>query len=113
VTAAGRMRHVIQIQVLTHVRDTGGGDAPTWATITDGERWAEFKPVTSRERFASMQVQDEVLYEAKTRYLAGVTTKHRLLLKDDTRVFDIIGVVNWAERNVELSLVCVERKAVD
>ena len=111
--AAGRMRHVIQIQALTHVRDTGGGDAPTWATITNGERPAEFKPVSSRERFGSMQLQDELLYEAKTRYLSGVTTKHRLLLKGDTRVFDIVGVVNWNERNVQLSILCVERKAVD
>lgn len=106
---AGRLRHTIQIQAKSISRDSGGGAVETWSTITNGERPAEVVPIGSREAFVEQQLQESVTHKIRTRYLSGVTTKHRVLF--GTRVFDIQSVINWGERDIELALMCVERKA--
>jgi len=102
---------LISIQTKTHAADTGGGDVPTWSTITDGTRPADIRPVSGPERFDADQLQQVVSHKVVTRYIAGVTTKHRILF--GSRVFDIVDVINWGERDRELALMCLERVATD
>ena len=108
---AGRLRHIITIQAKTSVVDTGGGDVPTWAAITNGERPADVRPVSGTERNDASQLQHVVSHKITTRYVSGVTTKHRVLF--GSRIFDIIDVINWGERSRDLSLMCLERMATD
>ena len=108
---AGRMRHWVEVQAGTVSRDAGGGAASTtWTTITDGARWAEVRPASSSERYDGQQLQELVTHEIRTRYLSGITIKHRVLF--GARLFDIQSVINWGERNSELMLRCIERMAV-
>lgn len=107
---AGRLRHHIQIQAKAITRDAGGGAAELWKTIVNGARWAEVVPISSSERFEGYQLQELVTHKIRTRYLAGVTTGHRVVY--GSRLFDVQSVIDWNERHRELALLCVERKAV-
>ena len=110
---AGRLDKRIRIQELTHSRDTGGGDVPTWTTVTNGDRWAEIMPLSGNESYVGQQLQGVVTHKVTTRYLAGVTNKNRIFVVNDSRVFDIHHAINWGERERELSMLCTERKATD
>lgn len=107
--AAGKLRDWVTIQSVAVTRDAGGGAVETWSDITDGERPGKVRPAGSRERFAGMQLQEEVTHEIKIRYLSTVTTRHRVLF--GSRVFSIQSVIDWNEEHREMSLFCTERKA--
>jgi SPP1 family predicted phage head-tail adaptor len=106
---AGKLRHTISIQSRSITRDAGGGAVDTWATVTDGTRPAEVRPISSGERFSDQQLQEVVTHRISCRWLSGITTKHRILF--GTRAFDIQSVINWSERDRELTMFCVERLA--
>lgn len=107
---AGKMRNIIEIQAVAITRDAGGGAAAeTWTTVTNGRRAAQLLPLRSRERFAEEQRQSDITHVLRTRYLAGVTIKNRVLF--GARILDVIGVLDWQERHVFLELECVERQA--
>lgn len=107
---AGWARHQIVIQAKTRVEDGGGGTASTWAAIANGTVTASITPVSSNETFAGEQLQERVSHKIMMRYIPGVTTAHRVLF--GTRVLDIQSVICPQEKQRDLILMCVERKAV-
>jgi len=110
VIRAGDLRHSIQIQAETVTYDAGGGGPSTFTTVAGGACRASINPSAGRERYLGGALQGEVSHEIKTRYLAGVSNEHTVLLADGRR-FQVVSVLDWGNRHVEMSLFCVERKA--
>lgn len=90
----------------TTTGDGQGGQAEVWAVVATV--WAAFEPYTGRERIQAGQVQTPVSHRVHMRYRTGLTTSLRLLY--DSRVFEIAEVINIAEANSYLKLLCIETK---
>ena len=101
----GRLTTHVRIEQLTTLQDPAGQPVETW--IPFAVVWAELKPLRGREFWAARQVQSEVTHKIAVRYLPGVTSAMRLV--NCGRYFDILSVINVAEANDELELMCVER----
>lgn len=101
---SGRLRHKIQIITISNVRDEHGGSSEGETLLT--ETMAEIKPISGSERFMSNQTFAEATAQILCRYIAGVTPKHKIKFVD--RYFDILGVQNKDERNIELIIIAKE-----
>jgi SPP1 family predicted phage head-tail adaptor len=101
---AGKLRHRVTIQTATSAQDATGYPVKTWGTLATV--WAMVLPLQGRELVAAQQAQSESTVHIRTRYLSGVTTKDRILF--GTRVYEINGIVNPGERNIELQFLCKE-----
>jgi SPP1 family predicted phage head-tail adaptor len=102
----GSLRHRVTLQTPTSAADGDGGYTDTWATLVTV--WASVVPATARdlERAVAGTVQSSATHLVTIRYLAGVTTKTRVLF--GTRTLQVTGVQNPEERNISLVLVCQE-----
>lgn len=101
---AGRLRHRVTIQSVTTNTDSYGQPIESWSTFA--EVWAAVEPLTGREYFQAQQLQAEVTYRVRIRYLTGVLPTMRVL--HDSRTFEVQAVINLDERNRELHLMCRE-----
>jgi SPP1 family predicted phage head-tail adaptor len=104
---AGELRHLITLQTpSTATPDGDGGFTNTWADLATV--WASIVPATARdlERVVAGTVQSSATHLVTIRYLAGVTTKTRVVF--GSRLFSVTGVQNPDERNISLVLVCQE-----
>jgi SPP1 family predicted phage head-tail adaptor len=107
---AGRLDKRVTIEVPgtpPRVADGKGGFTESWSALATV--WAAIEPATAAnvERRVGHQVEAKVSHLVTIRYLAGVLTTGRVLFK--SRVFQIRGVANRDERNVQLTLACEER----
>jgi SPP1 family predicted phage head-tail adaptor len=100
----GKLRQRIKIQKYTAGRDSFGGEEPVWTDVA--EVWARVSPVSGKEFFASAQVNAEVTTKITMRYIKGITPKMRVVF--DSRSFDIVSVLDFEERGIELNLMCRE-----
>lgn len=106
---AGKLRHQVTIQSLTAGSPTRKPDGTLDAAWTDAignPVAASIDPVTGKESFLAGGHLAEVDHKIRIRYRAGITAKQRVLF--GSRVFDILAVLNWEERNKELLLLCKE-----
>lgn len=101
---SGRLRHKIEFVTNGETQDELGG------IVSGGVHFAfsmaEIKPVNGNEKFIANQVFPEATAQIICRYIAGVTTKHKINF--GTRRFDIINSQNKDERNIELYIVAKE-----
>lgn len=98
------MKRRIQIQSVTETSDGQGGITEAWATFATV--WASIEPLKGYEKMQAMQLASPITHKVIIRYLAGVTTRHRILY--DGRVFAIKEVINPSEENDFLNMQCVE-----
>ena len=99
---AGRLRHRVMIQQLVPDPSIGGTDIwHDYATV-----WAAIEPLRGREYLAAQQEGAEVTGRITTRYINGV--KPGMRWKYESRIFDIISVIDLEERHVELQLMVKE-----
>jgi SPP1 family predicted phage head-tail adaptor len=105
---AGELRHLITLQTPSPATPDGDGGytEDPWTTLATV--WASIVPATARdlERVVAGTVQSSATHLVTIRYLAGVTTKTRVVF--GTRLFSVTGVQNPEERNISLVLVCQE-----
>lgn len=103
---AGTLRHLITLQTPASAPDGDGGFTDTWTDLATV--WASIVPATARdlERVVAGTVQSSATHLVTIRYLAGVTTKTRVVF--GSRLFSVTGVQNPEERNISLVLVCQE-----
>lgn len=101
----GKLQRRITIQEYVTARDSFGAEVPTWVDVATV--WASVTPVSGKEYFASAQVNAEATTKITMRYLAGITPKMRVVF--EARTFEIISLLNFEERNIELNLMCKER----
>jgi SPP1 family predicted phage head-tail adaptor len=102
---AGSLRHRITIQSVTETKDTFGGVTEAWGT--HAAVWASIEPLSGRELLQAQQVQADITHRVRMRYVAGVTTKMRVLY--GSREFGIQVAINPEERNREIVLMCKEQ----
>lgn len=100
---AGKLRHRVTVQTATETRDASGEPIRGWADTATV--WASIDPVSGREMLAAGQVNAEAVVRVRMRYRA-LTTAQRL--KWGSRVFDVVSVNNWNERDHELEVMCRE-----
>lgn len=103
---AGSLRHRVTLQTPATAADGDGGYTDTWTALATV--WASVVPATAHdlERAVAGTVQSSATHLVTIRYLAGVTTKTRVLF--GTRTLQVTGVQNPDERNISLVLVCQE-----
>ena len=100
----GTLRHRVKIQTYTAFRDSFGAEEPEWTDVATA--WASVTPISGKEYFASAQLNAELTTKITMRYLCGITPKMRVVF--DERIFEIVSVINYEERNVEINLLCKE-----
>jgi SPP1 family predicted phage head-tail adaptor len=94
------MRERITIQVIAQTADGQGGYSDAWSTFAT--LWAKIEQVSGKEAYQAMQIESPAVYKMTIRYIAGVTTKHRVLF--GTRTFNInrVNNINEADEYIEL-----------
>ena len=103
---AGLLRNRLDVQAPDVRHDTFGQQTKSWTTIATV--WGAVEPLRGNERFEAQTVAAQVSHKVRMRYdkSLDVTAKHRLLF--GTRIFHIEAVMNLAERNRTLELLCRE-----
>lgn len=101
---AGQLRHKIEFLTVSDGQDATGGVSEVETHLSYA--MAEIKPVSGNEKFIANQVFPEATSQIRCRYVAGVTTKHKI--KFGERRFDILNVQNKDERGIELYIVVKE-----
>lgn len=101
----GKLRHRITLQECIASRDSFGAEVLTWVDIATV--WASVSPLSGKEYFAAHQINAEVTTKITIRYRPGVTPKMRVLF--NSRCFEILSVLSFEERGIELVLMCKER----
>ncbi len=108
VLKARKLRKKITIQQPTETKNSYGEVETTWSTYAI--RWSSPEPAQGRELEINSQAFGQRTVRFRLRYddLAGeVTTKMRVSY--DSRIFDIVDVLNPNERNREVHLTTIER----
>jgi SPP1 family predicted phage head-tail adaptor len=102
---AGKLRSEVTIQALIGTQDSTGQETQTWNIVATIR--ASIEPLTGREVVTAQQVYGSVNVKIRARYYPGITPKMRATC--GTHVYDIQDVINVAERNREMLLMCIER----
>lgn len=104
---AGPLRHLVEIQRFTETgRNVAGEAVGSWATITNGRRWAYIAPLSAREWFESRAENAEATHLVRIRQMDGITIRMRVLF--GTRTFEVVSLVDIEERGKYLHLLCTE-----
>lgn len=101
---AGRLRHRIAIEDYVDSNDGGGGATRSWTTVA--ECWAEIQPISADERWQAERLQMKISHRVTIRYREGISPGMRVVF--DQRALRIQTIVNPAERNRSLILMCEE-----
>ena len=100
---AGKLRHRITFQRPSEEKDRLGGYEDDW--VDEATVWAQISPVSGKEYLTQVQ-QNVVTHKIYCRYRHGISP--RLRIKFGKRIFRIITVLNWEERNEGLTVMCEE-----
>lgn len=101
---AGKLRHKVCLQSCSTSKDSYGEDIKTWTSFATA--WAAIEPLTGRELFMAQQVSAETTIRITIRHNSTVAEAHRVVF--GTRTFEIDAVLNPAEKNKYLELMCKE-----
>lgn len=104
-TPAGLLRHRVTLQAPPTGANIGGEIVAAPPTEV-GTYWAAVRPLGVSENVGQEQVRAIASHEVTMRYVAGVTTQHRILF--GTRVLNIVSVTDEDELHLELKLTCKE-----
>jgi SPP1 family predicted phage head-tail adaptor len=113
---AGKLRHVVDIQVPTEALDTYGQE-DTAFTVLHSQVRAEIVPLSGREYIAARQVAADITTRITIRHYPGVTPKCRVVrVTEDTppitEVYDITAVLPDPKSGRQyLTLMCMQRTA--
>jgi SPP1 family predicted phage head-tail adaptor len=100
----GSLRTRLTLEQASRLADDGGGATVTWQLVA--ELWGAVRPITGDERLRADKVSGRVTHEIALRYRADVAPAMRL--RDGTRVFAIVAVLDAGRRN-RLKCLCEER----
>lgn len=108
---AGDMRHVVELQVRSTVKDAAGEAQNTWNVFA--RRRAAIMRTPGREVFASAQRDGRVPVIIRLRWLDGVTDAMRLVFRCNCcagrGVHDVKSAIDEAGLNEELVITAEER----
>lgn len=100
---SGKLRHRVTIQTATEAQDAHGQAIKTWADTTTV--WASIEPLRGREYIEARQNTARVTHRIRMRHRSldvGQRITHA------SRVFNIESVINPAERDQLLEVMCLE-----
>ena len=100
----GRLRHLVSIRYRTKSQNEFGEVVENWMQLT--KAWAEIKPIKANEYFAAFKEQAEVTHRVVMRYIDGIKPSMRIEAKG--RLFEIVGIRNFFEKNEYLEIMCKE-----
>lgn len=100
----GRLRHRVALQAYTASRDSFGAETQEWSDTANV--WASIEPVSGKEYFSSKQLNAEITTKITIRYLKDISPKMRVVFEG--RIYEIISVINFEEKNISLTLMCKE-----
>ncbi|MBT8449474.1 MAG: phage head closure protein [Gammaproteobacteria bacterium] len=101
---AGKLRHIIIIEVNTPTRDEYGGLVDVWTTHK--KVWADVGPMSGNEVMRSDQITAKISHKIIIRYLGTVTAQMRVNF--NSRYFNIKNVLHRSERGDMTTLLCEE-----
>ena len=101
---AGNLRHHVDFLAKQVTRDAMGGEVIEW--IEAGSDWVEALPVSGREFFASMQMEEEISVQFNMRYHADLLPQASWRLVWQDQPYDIVRVLDTRGRGRELNLMC-------
>lgn len=106
----GDMKTRARVQKPTETRDAEGGVTRTWATFR--KVWCKVIGKGGDEFLHESQMNTKTVHKVFTRWTNGITTGHRLVIRDKQtgtdRVLNISSVVDINEEHVWLVLLCNE-----
>lgn len=108
----GKRNHLVKLQTAAGNNDSIGERSTVWSDVKSV--WASIEPLSINARFLAAQVQSTSTHKLTILYdsaIASINSTWRV--KFGTRVFLIDGVLNTAEGNKELVLVCTEDKRTE
>jgi SPP1 family predicted phage head-tail adaptor len=100
------LRHRLTLEELNRVADDGGGFTESWVAVATVS--ADLRPIGGSERVEADRLTGSVTHDVVLRYRAGVVPAMRF--REDTRIFQIIAVIDVEERRRWLRCLCEERE---
>lgn len=100
----GSLNKKIRFQELQDTENEYGEPIQDWTDLKTV--WASINPIVGKEYFAAETVNSEISHKIRIRYTEGIKPNMRIKFKE--RYFNIISVINYQERNVEMQLMCKE-----
>lgn len=102
----GGLSHRIKIEIQTGRQNEYGeplniGDEGNYIEV-----WASITPIVGKEFFAAEKENSEITHKIRIRYASGI--KPSMRVNFNNRIFQIMSVINYQERNSELQLMCKE-----
>lgn len=91
-----KLDRMVTIESRTDAVSGTGQRTPTWATLTDGQRFAQILPLSGPEFVAAAQVNAEITVRIRIRYLSTVTPKMRVV--DGSVIYDVLRVAEVGRR---------------
>ncbi len=95
------LRNLVTIQQRSTTESTPWDDTVTWADHV--ERWADVKPVSAKERMRNQGPSSEATYTMALRWEDDLLSDQDRIVWDG-RTFDIVGIINVDERDVEMNV---------
>ncbi len=115
---SGKLRHRLVIEAKTAgspQRSNTGASALTWATLLTV--WGSLEPLTGKRLEAAQATWPQATVEARVRYRSEIldadTAGTPIRISFGGRYYPIGKVLNLAERNIELRLLCTQGAARD
>ena len=99
----GKMRHRITFQRPSTEKDRLAGYEDDWQDVATV--WAQISPISGRD-FLTQIRETIVTHKIYCRYRPGITPQMQIQFGD--RIFRIISILNWDERNEGLTIMCEE-----
>ncbi len=100
----GQLRHTISIEQASEIRDARGETTQTWTAFKITR--AAIYPQAGNEKWAVHQENNSITHKIIIRYQPGILPTMRV--NYDGRLFDIQSIINPAELNKSLTLLCQE-----
>jgi len=102
----GSLRHRLALRKPSSTIDSMGQSVTTFAT--DSTVWGSLAPISGREMELAKQISEVIDYKAVIRHYADIETNWQILFDD--RVFEIVHIANFEERNIYQTLFLREIK---
>ncbi len=101
----GNLRHRITLQKPVIIKDSIGQEVEEWREVATV--WASVEPLSGKEYFNAQQVNSEISNKIIIRYINDLSSQWVVQFGD--RIFNILSVINFEERNIYLQLLCSEK----
>jgi len=104
-TRPGALRHRLILERPLHDDDGGGGESGNWQEVAT--LWAAIRPLRGGENYIAGQTDSRISHEIILRWREGLAPEMRL--RQGSRIFEILAVINVDEKNAWARLLCEER----